>query len=195
LLHTAVPSYWTSLRYLVRELLDNFSFVLASKEYMVAVLDDYRPSEPMDQFVCQEGGAANGLWDLFHVVAAGTVDTVKHEAAAGERRVLIHDRAKAILETFKAFVDCDSCSNVLAKSLTSCVSNSDLSDWTKLPLWLAEAHHTVVRRLTENQAYWPPKEACELCWSQTGQMNKEVTYAFLEQEYNRRLTVGDQEEL
>jgi Erv1 / Alr family/Thioredoxin len=196
LLHTTIPSSWTTLRYLVRELLDNFSFVLASKDYMVAVLDDYRPSEPMDQFVCQQGGATNGLWDLFHVVAAGTADTVQNQAAAGERRALIHDRAKTILETFKAFVDCDACSMVLAESLASSVSNSDVSDdWTKLALWLAAAHHAVVRRSSENQAYWPPKEACDVCWSETGKINKEVTYAFLEQEYNRRLTVGDQEEL
>lgn len=208
-LHETLPASWGGLRSLVTELLDNFIYVVKTKDYLVAVLNEYPP----DQYECVLASSARdidadfacGVWDMLHVVAHG-VFNINREIGNAQ-----HLSAEWVARTIKNVVDnflvCETCEQIFSGFFESCeggkcdrltAQSGQEADWIQLPMWLALMHHSVKRRIMEEMvlrekraptlqeqldSLWPSPTMCDRCWFEDGRLNDEVTYWYLELEY------------
>lgn len=76
LLHATLPQSW-ELSKLLRELIDNFVYIVRSEDYLLAVLDEYPAAAERWSLSCSHGAADEGytcgLWELFHAMSVGYV--------------------------------------------------------------------------------------------------------------------------
>lgn len=130
-LHETLPASWDSLRMLVTELLDNFIYVVKTKDYLVAVLDDYPP----DQGACaiassaEDAGAdfACGVWDMLHVVSLGAVQFPRENANA--QHLSTERVARTIKDSIANFHNCKICEKVFSTFSTIVKAENAAVSW------------------------------------------------------------------
>lgn len=205
LLQKTMPASWHSMHTMLEDLLANFIYVTKTKDYLVAVLDEYQP----DQSLVVAGrpdedanmGISRGVWDLLHVATVGAVEF--NRDASYNQRLPTETAARTIKVTLEHFLDCDICDRTFDDFFDGCkrgqcgrlsVQPGSELDWIQLPLWLAKMHNAVKRRSPE-EAQWPTKKVCGSCWFDDGHPNEEATYAFLESLYGAQGVVETQNEL
>lgn len=209
LLDKTLPAPWSSMRSLVTDLLHNFSYVVKTKDYLVAVLEEYRPDPKEILAVCPivdaDADFACGAWDMLHVVTVGAVKF--NRGASDTQRLATDSVARTIKDTVGNFLSWDICERTLADFFDGCeqgrcgrltLQSGREMDWIQLPLWLAAMHNEVNRRSImgvasrenrafssqeELDAFWPAKRACDSCWFENNRPNEEVTYLYLERKY------------
>lgn len=175
LLLLALPPSWEHLTALVRELVNNFSYVSKSYDYMIAVLDEYPPpTEQWSPGCAKESSGSSGdqgytcgLWSLFHTVTLGAVD---HNTAALQSSSVLatFDVARTMRDYVDSFLSCVVCRTHFVQTfdancgqgkkssrlcpLSSRVVEEDPSEWNELPLWLVRTHNAVNERLLRERS-------------------------------------------
>jgi hypothetical protein len=217
LLRKTLPSSWPTLNQLVKELLDNISYVTNNKAYMVAVLEEYPISRETDT-ACNDIETRSlfpcGMWDLLFAIAVGSVQ-YNRQASDEASRLAPGKTAQTIHDAINEFLDCELCRRLFSNSFENCenkrcqvLRNTPGIDvhWVELPLWLIrtcnslriDAMKNVTLRNTlnlsaeeKNTILWPPKSECDRCWFDDDQLNEKVAYRFLESLYGDQGEVHD----
>ena len=211
LLQKTLPDSWNSIHSLLKELLDNYSYVAKSKPYLDALLDEYSVDQTQWSATCspKDGSgtesSACGMWTMLHVVSIGSV---KYNRKVDHLDVLSTGSvAITIRDAVDKFFDCHVCRDFFAHSFDNCeygrceslsMKLGEESDWVQLPLWLSRLHnsvnlqqmkveaakgHRVLNADDESTASWPVRTECNCCWNDDGEPNEEVTYRYLEYIY------------
>mmetsp|Transcript_23812 Transcript_23812/g.70346 ORF Transcript_23812/g.70346 Transcript_23812/m.70346 type:complete len:522 (-) Transcript_23812:2-1567(-) len=152
-------------------------------------------------------GYTCGLWELFHIVAVGVVETNEWQSSSNKISTLY---AAGVVRNFiEEFFGCEECRKNFLKMYDQCFFgrcdrlSTDASLRTErtreLPLWLSEVHNAVnvrllhERKLRENKPVptaedvksveWPNRAECPHCWKDDGMWDTSEVYMYLKSEY------------
>jgi len=211
LYHTLPESRMQYTTEQVTLLMTNLHTITKSEDELVNVLQQ-QESKNLDvrewTTSCSKGvegaGYTCGLWQLFHIMTIGLVHYNKEKDHAIST-LYVADSLRDYIEQFFA---CEECRLNFLKMYDDCQFErcNRLHDGTdgeqefeQLALWLWEVHNDVNVRLLredreekglpelryegEQEARFPSRDDCPLCWHDNGGWNEDVVYRFLEYSY------------
>jgi Erv1 / Alr family len=164
LLRKTLPATWYEFHSIIQELLDNFSYVSKSKDYLLALLSEYSPSNNDQKLPWSvtfgensETGYICNLFEMFHVITVGVVHYNKFTAVSDHERLATSKVASIIRTYVNQFVDSFDARLEIIKSMDHVCFNNACDklleipgaelDWVYLPIWMFQVHDAVSRAL------------------------------------------------
>lgn len=176
LLHKTLPSPWTDMQDLLKQLIRNFRYISKKESYMMKFLDKYPPKVSQWSESCSKGeegqGYTCGLWEIIHAATVGVVpynrDVVTDSKLLAPAKV-----AKTIRDYIEHFFQCDDCRRNFLTMFDNCghdhckklkkkakLGLAEASwDWEQPALFFYEVHNAVNVRLMREKAgreKWEP---------------------------------------
>ena len=170
LLRKTLPPTWYGLHSLIEELLQNWTYVCKSQDYLLAIVSEYPPPDKIKQGFSISPllerpytDETMDLLDLLHIVSVGVVQYNKFVVASDED----HLRTSKVIDIIRKytsqvfassetkggeqrlFVE-ESMSNVCeidkVCNNTSVRSPETEQNWIALPMWMFQVHNAVLER-------------------------------------------------
>ena len=169
LLRRTLPVTWSGLHSLIEELLNNWTYVCKSKDYLFAIVSEYPPPDNiqngfviasfLDNFSYDE---SMHFLDLLHIVSVGVVQYNKFIVSSDEERLSTSNVIETIRKyTSQVFVSARSKTvrrnstvqdsmNYVCESNGICDTYNETpgteQDWIALPMWMYKVHNEVLQR-------------------------------------------------
>ncbi|KAL7548372.1 hypothetical protein ACHAWF_011660 [Thalassiosira exigua] len=214
IMKSTLPIQMGRTRDIVDAVLGRFDEATAGQKGLDAVVRSAVPTEPTWTWrTCTYGdnemGYTCGLWQLFHVVAVGTVEHNRHGDERGDPLLPTRRVSEALRNYVEHFFQCEVCRLNFLEMYDNCAfdgchrlrdePSKEEREWKELPLWLCETHNDVnVRLLGERlelnhlpkpseweteQARWPSLYACPNCWREDRSWEEEQVFQHLRSMY------------
>jgi len=176
LLHKTIPSSWTEMQNLLKNLIRNFRYISKKESYMMKFLDKYPPKVSQWSESCSKGeegqGYTCGLWEIIHAVTVGMVP-YNRDVVTDSKLLVPAQVAKTIRDYIEFFFQCDDCRRNFLTMFDNCGHDhcSRLKkkaklglmeaswDWEQPALFFYEVHNAVNVRLMKEKAArekWEP---------------------------------------
>lgn len=210
LLIETLPNSWNSIHSLLKEIIDNYAYIVKSKEYLIALVDEFDITKDARWSVVCSNKADHsqrfscGMWTMLHVASVGLV---QHNRKVAQQDALLTAPVASIMrDAMDNFFDCQLCRNIVNR-FDSCENDQcdalsmkpgDEKDWIHFPLWLSRLHNSINLEQIQDSAVselrivdpdakekgmWPLRTECYCCWDDNNQPNNDVTYRYIEYVY------------
>ena len=178
LLRKTLPKTWHGLHYLMEEIVNNWTYVRKSKDYLFAIVSEHPPPDNnarkrfalpsvVEMSHCDE---VKDYFDVLHIISVGVVHHNKYMALSDEDRLSTCN----VIETIRMYtkhvfggaaVELAGAQNTLLESMnnvcevdnicdTSIQIPGNEQDWIALPMWTFRVHNAVLQR-RETTTHYP----------------------------------------
>ena len=215
LLQKTIPASWYEFHSLIQELLDNWTYVAKSKDYLLAVLDESSPiiQEWSPNSCIIKGQSEFGyncvVFEMFHVVTLGVVHYNKFNATSDKTRLATLDVSHILrryvdnffrssqhqVEILEAMEE--SCSDNRCRKLLE-VPGTEIN-WVCLPMWISQIRDLLSRdpsykrisrgpdslAIAKGVNRWPSPIECSKCWIDSNVWDDDSVYKYILREYGQ----------
>lgn len=170
LLRKTLPVVWHGVHSLIDELLNNWSYVCKSKDYLFAIVSEHPPPSndikkgfilPLLLEISNDDEAMDYL-DVLHIISVGVVQYNKYMVSSDDQRLSTFNVIDTIRKyTSQVFdgssIESTEAQHTVQESMDDVCENDSIcdtfsespkneQDWISLPMWTVKVHNTVLQQ-------------------------------------------------